>query len=478
QLLWSGPSVTKAAIPSSVMTSASAGLPAPSSPATSLTPSAVVRLDNTVNFSWGTGSPDSRVPVDNFSARWTGKIKPINTATYTFYTDVAGGVRLWVNGQQLVNNWTLHSLATNTGKITLAAGTSYDIKMEYQVGTQSAVAKLSWSASFAKSIVPQSVLGDRSNDVTPVAPNAPAAPSGLVATPGDGQVNLSWVAPPPMSGAPVTDYIVQYRQTGTTAWTAVDEGSIVTTATITGLTDNNSYDFTVTAVNSVGQGPPSAVTSATPTPQLLPDPGFESGNGGWIAFKIGTLSRVTSPVHGGSDALRVASPSASASLVGLTQNAVISNSVAGRSYTASCYVQPTSGSLNVSIRWLEYTQDFSSVINLQNNLTSALPLDSWTNVAVTSTAVHSGERMIPQIYSSKETSTNGSLLYDDCSVTAASGTTSPGAPSAPAGVSATAGVASAAVSFGAPNANGSPITGYTVTSNPGNLTATGTSSPI
>jgi hypothetical protein len=318
-----------------------------------------------------------------------------------------------------------------------------------------------------------------SDAVTPLPANAPGAPSSLVATPGDGRVNLSWVAPPPVSGAPLTDYIVQYRQTGASAWTPVDEGSTATTALITGLTDNVSYDFTVTAVNSAGPGPPSAVTTSTPAAQLLPDPGFEAGNGGWIAFKIGTLSRVTSPVHGGSDALQVASPSTSATLVGLTQNTVINNSVAGRSYTASCYVQPTtSGSLNVSIRWLEYTQNYGSVINLQSTLTNALPLAKWTFVQVTSTAVNSGERMIPQIYSTNETSANGSLLYDDCSVAAASGTTSPSAPGAPTGVSATAGVASAAVSFVAPHANGSPITGYTVTSSPGNVVATGTSSPI
>ena len=320
-----------------------------------------------------------------------------------------------------------------------------------------------------------------SNSVTPVAANAPGAPSSLVATPGDSQVSLNWVAPTPVIGAPVTDYIVQYRQTGTSAWTPVDESSTATTALITGLTDNLSYDFSVIAVNSAGPGPSSAVTTSTPTvapPQLLPDPGFEAGNGGWTAFKVGTLSRVTSPVHGGTDALRVASPSTSANLVGLTQNSVINNSVAGRAYTASCYVQPTSGSLNVLIRWLEYTQNFGSVINLQSIQTNALPLAKWTLVQVTSTAVNSGERLIPQIYSSNETSANGSMLYDDCSVTAAAGTTSPTAPSAPTGVTAAAGVASATVSFVAPNANGSSITGYTVTSNPGNFTAGGTSSPI
>ena len=162
QLLWSGPSVTKAVIPSSVMKSASAGLSATYFSDTTLTTPVVARLDDTLNFSWGTGSPDSRVPVDNFSARWTGKIKPTVSATYTFYTDVAGGVRLWVNGQELVNNWTPHALTTNTGKIALTAGTSYDIKVEYEVGTQSATAKLSWStSSAAKAIIPQSVLKDR-----------------------------------------------------------------------------------------------------------------------------------------------------------------------------------------------------------------------------------------------------------------------------------------------------------------------------
>jgi hypothetical protein len=334
----------------------------------------------------------------------------------------------------------------------------------------------------ATNVTGTSVASAPSNSVTPTTATAPGSPSTVVAAPGDGLVSLSWVAPPPVSGAPVTDYTVQYRLTGTSAWTSVDEGSTATTATINSLIDGTSYDFTVTAVNIAGPGSPSAVTTSTPMAQptqLLPDPGFEAANGGWIAFKIGTLSRVTSPVHGGSDALRVASPSASASLVGLTQNTVISNSVAGRAYTASCYVQPTSGSLNVSIRWLEYPQNFSASTNLQSSLTSALPLNKWTLVQVTSTALRSGERMIPQIYSNNETSANGSLLYDDCSVTTAGGTSSPAAPSAPSGVSATAGDGSASVAFSVPATNGgAAVTGYTVAASPGTATGTGSASPI
>src|SRR5207237_993690 len=65
--------------------------------------------------------------------------------------------------------------------------------------------------------------------------------------------------------------------------------------------------------------------------------------------------------------------------------------------------------------------------------------------------------------------------YDDCSLT---GSPSAGPPGAPSAVTATAGNGSATVTFTTPSANGSPITGYTVTSNPGNIAATGSVSPI
>jgi len=53
-----------------------------------------------------------------------------------------------------------------------------------------------------------------------------------------------------------------------------------------------------------------------------------------------------------------------------------------------------------------------------------------------------------------------------------------GVPDAPTNVSAAPGDGSATVSFDAPAANGSPITGYTVTSSPGGVTGTGDGSPV
>ncbi|HVE43326.1 MAG TPA: PA14 domain-containing protein, partial [Planctomycetota bacterium] len=116
------------------------------------------RTDPTVNFSWA-GSPGTGVPADNFSVRWTGFVTAQTSETYTFTTRSDDGVRLWVNGQQLVNNWTYHGATDNSGQIALVAGQSYPIQIDFFEGTELAVAQLSWATpTIAKQIVPQSQL--------------------------------------------------------------------------------------------------------------------------------------------------------------------------------------------------------------------------------------------------------------------------------------------------------------------------------
>ena len=58
----------------------------------------VSRVDPTVNFDWGTGSPAPGIGADTFSVRWTGQVQAQFSQTYTFYTTSDDGVRLWVNG--------------------------------------------------------------------------------------------------------------------------------------------------------------------------------------------------------------------------------------------------------------------------------------------------------------------------------------------------------------------------------------------
>lgn len=104
------------------------------------------RTDATVNFNWGTGSPDPLVTTDNFSARWVGQVLAPVTGSYTFTTSSSDGVRVYVNNVLVINNWTNHNTTTNNGSaITLTAGQKYDIRTEFYENTGSAVAQLQWA---------------------------------------------------------------------------------------------------------------------------------------------------------------------------------------------------------------------------------------------------------------------------------------------------------------------------------------------
>ncbi len=117
------------------------------------------QIDPTVNFTWGINAPNSIVPADNFAVRWTGQVQPKYSETYTFYTRSDDGIRLWVNGQLLINNWTDHDVIENNGAIALAAGQAYDIKLEYYDSTGGATSQLLWSSpTQVKEIIPASQL--------------------------------------------------------------------------------------------------------------------------------------------------------------------------------------------------------------------------------------------------------------------------------------------------------------------------------
>ena len=128
---------------------------------TTLSGTPVLIRNEAVNFNWGTGSPGAGVPADNFSVRWTGEVRPTTTGNYRFRTRSDDGVRLWVNGVLVINNWTLHSANDNTSSsIKLTANTRYSIKMEYYEQGGSAVATLQWQrpSSSGYQVIPANQL--------------------------------------------------------------------------------------------------------------------------------------------------------------------------------------------------------------------------------------------------------------------------------------------------------------------------------
>jgi len=116
---------------------------------------------------------------------------------------------------------------------------------------------------------------DASTSVTPAL--VPGAPTELVtslmiatvsATPGDILVVVSWTAPASDGGSPITEYTVTSDPDGVTATTTG------TSVTVTGLTQNTAYTFTVTATNAAGTGlssePSSSVTTKVPNISDVP----------------------------------------------------------------------------------------------------------------------------------------------------------------------------------------------------------------
>jgi hypothetical protein len=105
----------------------------------------VLQRTEAVNFSWSTGSAGPGVNADSFSVRWTGKVEPPTTGQYTFQTTSNDGVRLWINGVLVVDNWTNHATVTNNAPvITLTKNVRYAITMEFYDNTGAAVARLKW----------------------------------------------------------------------------------------------------------------------------------------------------------------------------------------------------------------------------------------------------------------------------------------------------------------------------------------------
>lgn len=101
----------------------------------------------------------------------------------------------------------------------------------------------------------------------------PSAPRSLAAITGtSAQIALTWTAPLSNGGASVTDYIVEYKTAATSTWSTFADGVSATTgATVTGLSNGTSYNFRVTAVNSVGNGTVSSTVTATPSFFVLSD---------------------------------------------------------------------------------------------------------------------------------------------------------------------------------------------------------------
>jgi hypothetical protein len=120
----------------------------------------LVRADPAIDFEWGDGSPGGTVPVDDFSVRWTADLKVDVPGTYTFIGRADDGIRVWLNGEQIIDGW-VEQGATDYSSPAIQLGRSvYALVMEYFERGGGAVAHLDWKrAGMARTPIPISALG-------------------------------------------------------------------------------------------------------------------------------------------------------------------------------------------------------------------------------------------------------------------------------------------------------------------------------
>lgn len=159
----------------------------------------VERSEANLDHSWGLGSPDSSVPADRFSARWT-RYLDLEAGTYRFSATSDDGMRVYVNGQLLIDDWSDHSARTVSADKALSGG-HHLVVVEYYENTVDAVARLMWALATPPIT---KWRGEYFNNKT--LSGQPA----LVRD--DAQINFGWGTGSPASGITADNFSVRWTR--------------------------------------------------------------------------------------------------------------------------------------------------------------------------------------------------------------------------------------------------------------------------
>ncbi len=132
----------------------------------------LTRIDPTVNFDWGLESaPVSVLPSEFYSVRWHGQLEARFSEEYLFSTLSDDGVRVWIDGKLLIDNWFEHPELMQSAHLELSAGRRYAIVVEYCEWKRYALVHLFWQSRHqAREVVPSCQLYPVEGIVAPSAP--------------------------------------------------------------------------------------------------------------------------------------------------------------------------------------------------------------------------------------------------------------------------------------------------------------------
>ena len=166
---------------------------------------ALVRSDKTIDFNWGAGAPAPALPVDRFSVRWTRTVI-FAEGTYRFRATVDDGVRLFVDGVLVIDEWRDGAQRELAVDRRLSAG-PHALRVEYYERGGMAVARVRWEA------------------VSPPVPNVPAwrgeyfsnldLRGDPILVRNDTAIDFNWGSGAPASVLPADNFSVRWTRTAT-----------------------------------------------------------------------------------------------------------------------------------------------------------------------------------------------------------------------------------------------------------------------
>jgi hypothetical protein len=134
------------------------------------------RNDATINFNWGNGSPRADIPVNHFSIRWARNLDFSPAGVYHFHTASDDGVRLYIDGQLVINDWN-NGVQVDDADVYMTAG-QHHLRLEYYEYVGDAYVQLTWThvAATNTPVPPTNTPVPPTN--TPVPPtNTPVPPT-------------------------------------------------------------------------------------------------------------------------------------------------------------------------------------------------------------------------------------------------------------------------------------------------------------
>lgn len=122
------------------------------------TSNVVQRIDPNINFAWGRHWPAEGVGRGNFSVRWQGLLEAQLSEQYELHFISDGGVRVWLDGQVILDDWTEHTRREKKVRLELKAGHRYALQVEYYARMNGWI-RMFWSGpGTPKKPIPQSQL--------------------------------------------------------------------------------------------------------------------------------------------------------------------------------------------------------------------------------------------------------------------------------------------------------------------------------